>query len=87
MNMRSVQPSEAHLALRKAFETCIADHGKTLDAIEILAILSHMVGQVIAIQDQRKYGSEEVVELVWQNIETGNAEVVDRLARETGGTA
>lgn len=73
--MRSVAPIAEHLAFRKALEAAIADHGSTLDAIEILALLAHLVGQVIAMQDQRTMTPAMAMELVASNIQQGNSEV------------
>jgi hypothetical protein len=85
--MKSMTPSEQQLAFRRALEAAMAQHAQTLDAIEILAVLSHLVGQVIALQDQRTMTSQMAMAIVTNNIEHGNREVVDRLLTETGGHA
>lgn len=85
--MRSAAPNEQQLAFRHALEETIRTHGATLDAIELLAILSHLVGQVVALQDQRKYTGAKVMELVAENIEAGNRAVIEKLLSETGGHA
>lgn len=85
--MKSVQPTGAHLAFRKALEAAIEEHGKTLDAAELLAILSHLVGQVVALQDQRTVTPRMAMEVVMSNIEQGNGEAISHLLNETGGTA
>jgi hypothetical protein len=81
---KKIAPETTHMVFRKALEKAIGTEGKDLDAAVILAILSHMVGQVVAMQDQRKYTSEMVMTLVAQNIEQGNQEMVDSLM--SGGT-
>lgn len=58
-----------------------------MQADEILAVLSHMVGQVVAMQDQRRYTPDSVMHLVSMNIERGNEEAIASLLNETGGTA
>ena len=58
-----------------------------MQADEILAVLSHMVGQVVALQDQRRYTPDSVMNLVRSNIERGNVEAIDGLLNETWGTA
>jgi len=68
-------------------ESAIGEHGKTLDASELLAVLSHLVGQLVALQDQRVVTPEAAMELVSSNIEQGNAEVIARLLNEAGGNA
>lgn len=85
--MKSVAPNEQHRAFRKAVEAAIAEHGKTLDAMELLALLSHLVGQVVALQDQRKVTPAMAMEVVQSNIEQGNREVIDDLLNTTGGSA
>jgi hypothetical protein len=45
-------------------------------------VASHLVGVLIAVQDQRKVTRE----MVARNIEAGNAEAIDGLAK-TEGTA
>lgn len=84
---KSVKPNERHLKFRKALENAIRDGGSELQADEILAITAHFVGQLIALQDQRKYNSEIIMELITENIQKGNGEAVDKLIHETGGNA
>lgn len=85
--MKSIKPRADHLAFRKALEAAVAEHGKSLDAMELLALLAHLVGQVIALQDQRTVTPRMAMEVVESNIELGNRDVVDRLVHQTGGTA
>lgn len=85
--MKTVPPSEAHQALRNALTFAIIEHGKTIDAMDVLAVLSHLVGQVIAVQDQRKYTADMAMAVVIKNIERGNGEVVNHLLFQTGGNA
>lgn len=80
-------PSVHHLALRRALEGAIAQHGATLDAVDLLAVTSHLVGQLIALQDQRRYTPALVMQLVQENIEQGNSEVVNSLLLGEGGRA
>lgn len=82
--MKSVTPTAQHIAFRKALEEAIAKHGTTIDATDLLAILSHMVGQVIAMQDQRIYTPEVVMALVSSNIAQGNKEAFDSLMKSEG---
>lgn len=73
---KSTPPTPQHLAYREAIEKAMRDHGATLDALELLAITSHLVGQLVALQDQRKVTAEIALEVVQRNLEQGNAEVV-----------
>ena len=81
------KPTEQQLAFRKALEAAIRDHGATLDATELLAITSHFVGQLVALQDQRRYTADMVMDMVFANLQQGNGEVVAGLLDKTGGSA
>ncbi len=85
--LKTVAPSPEHLTFRHALEECIRREALTMQADEILAVLAHMVGQVIAMQDQRRYTPDSVMNLVSSNIERGNTEAIGMLLGETGGTA
>jgi hypothetical protein len=85
--MKSVAPSAAHIAFREALIAAVRTQGATLDVSEVLAVLSHLVGQVIALQDQRTVTPEMAMELVSSNMERGNQEAVDSLLYAPGGHA
>ena len=85
--MKSHKPSAAHTALRDDMVALIRKHGANLEAAEILAIAAHMVGQLIALQDQRKMTREMALQIVSANIEQGNQEVVGKLTNESQGAA
>ncbi len=84
---KTVTPSPAHLAYREALIQAMRDHGQTLQAHELLAINAHMVGQLIAFQDQRTMTPDEAMRIVGQNIEQGNTEALAELMGAPGGTA
>ena len=52
-------------------------HSGNLDASEMLAIAAYTVGQMVAMQDARKWTPEAAMELVAKNIELGNAHAID----------
>lgn len=85
--MKSIQPKAEHIAFRKALEAAIAQHGATLDAAELLAITSHFVGQLIALQDQRTMTPAMAMQIVSSNIQHGNREAIEPLLTQTRGTA
>lgn len=87
MNTKLTSPSPAHLAYRHAIEQAMRDHGATLQAHELLSITAHLVGQLIALQDQRVMTPAMAIELVQSNMEQGNREVVESLLNSTGGHA
>jgi len=85
--MKSLAPSAQHLQFRRALEACMQAHVGELGAMEVLAVLAHLVGQAIALQDQRKVTPAMAMDLVSSNIQQGNQEVIDGLLSATGGTA
>lgn len=50
---------------------------KHLDPMEMLAIASQLVGNLIALQDQHKVTPEMAMEVVARNIEEGNAVAIE----------
>lgn len=82
-----MKPTAQQLKYRKALEGAIDSAGRDLQAAELLAVTSHFVGQLIALQDQSKYTNDQVLTLVIENIQQGNNEAVDKLLNETGGNA
>jgi hypothetical protein len=83
--MKSVASKPEHLAFLKALEAAIAQHGQNLDAVELLALTSHLVGQLIALQNHRVMTSDMAMQIVMSNMEQGNSEAMRLLA--TGGAA
>lgn len=59
-------------------------HAAKLSAIEILAIAANMVGKIVAMQDQRKVTPAMAMEVVAKNLELGNAQVIEELAKAPG---
>lgn len=86
--MRSTPPSPTLLAARAELLEVAQRHMREVDALEILAMLSHLVGQCIAVQDQRTVSPRTALDVVYSNIERGNAEMVAQLAdAPPGGSA
>lgn len=85
--LKSCQPEAKHLAFRNALIAVIAQYGRDMPSDELLAIASHFVGQLIALQDQRVMTPAMAMEIVIQNIQHGNADVVEPLMMQTGGNA
>lgn len=73
--IKSIAPTNEMTALRNDIIAVCNKHGE-MDATHMLATLSYTVGQMIALQDQRKYTAGQIMELVSSNIEAGNAAVV-----------
>lgn len=85
--MKSVEPTAAQVAFCHALLDVMKQHGAELKAEELLAVAAHLVGQLIAMQDQRTMTPAMAMHLVQVNVERGNREVVDGLLAATGGRA
>jgi hypothetical protein len=81
------KPSAKHLAFRDALIEVIRKHGEDLSTQEMLALASHMVGQLLALQDQRIMTPQQGLEIIARNVELGNQEAVNGLLNSSGGTA
>jgi len=86
VGMRTREPSSVAKEFNDATKALLAEFKDQLNAMEMLAVTAHLVGVLIALQDQRKVTREMALELVTQNIEAGNAEAIGSL-HETEGTA
>lgn len=80
--MRSIAPTAAHLAFRASLEAAIAEHCAHVNAVEMLALVSHMLGQIVAAQDQRTMTNDMAMEIVVANLQRGNSEAVERMQGE-----
>lgn len=88
--MKLIGPTPEQLAfmadLKESMRPAIDRHPE-ITAMEMLAVTSQLVGNLIAMQDQTKVTAAMAMEVVSTNIEIGNREVIDALLKETGGTA
>jgi hypothetical protein len=80
--MKSVVPSTEHLLVRGALERILATEAANMPADQILALVAHFLGQLIALQDHRVYTLQMVQEVIQRNIEQGNREMVEAMTRQ-----
>lgn len=81
--MKSVQPTSAHIAFMNDLKATLVRH-TDLDAMELLAVASQFVGNMIALQDQRRVTPAMAMELVANNIQIGNQAAVDNILNTKG---
>lgn len=84
VSVRGRAPTEAHLAFRADLIELLKKHSGHLEAQAMLALSAHMVGQILAMQDQRKLTPAAAMEVVSANIEQGNREAIDKLCASSG---
>lgn len=85
--MKNVEPTNAQKAFRHAMLDVMKAHGADLPADQLLAVAAHLVGQLVAMQDQRTMTPRMAMDVVSMNIERGNLEAIESLLTETGGNA
>ena len=85
--MKTVDPSARHVALRDAVMNLLkAELAKgDMPSDEVLALMSYVVGQLVAMQDQRRYTPDAAMDLVNVNLLRGNADAVSALLRAPTG--
>ncbi len=54
---------------------------------ELLCLMAHITGMLIAMQDQRTMTPKHAMELVTANIQQGNFSAIEQLLGETKGSA
>jgi hypothetical protein len=57
---------------------------KGISSEELLAIAANMLGKILALQNQRTMTRDRAMAIITRNLELGNQQVVDELAK-TGG--
>lgn len=87
--MASIEPTPQMIALRKRMIDMMQAELKKDDipAHHVLAIFAYTMGQLIAMQDQRRFTSAQVMDLVSKNVEAGNRHAIEGLLGATGGHA
>ena len=79
--IRALPPSERQIACMKKLRAALDPE---LTPEEMLGIVCQLVGNLIALQDQRKYSPKAVMAMVSANIEIGNQEACREVASATG---
>lgn len=86
MKLKSIASRPEHQTLLADMKGVLRKY-EALDPMEWLAIVSVLVGQLVAVQDQRRYTSDQVMALVAENIQRGNQNAVADILGDTKGTA
>lgn len=87
MGTKAYPATAEHEALRNALLDAVRKTASAMPAEEILAVVCVLVGQLIALQDQRRFTSDAVMDLVAFNIKAGNERVINDLLLAKGGRA
>jgi rRNA-processing protein FCF1 len=85
--IKTVVPDQNLVKLRNQMLDLLKQHRDDVDKEGMLAVTSFIVGQLIALQDQRTMTPEVAMTLVQLNIEEGNQSLISQLLDNTAGTA
>jgi hypothetical protein len=72
----NIEPTAQHRAFRDDVLAVLDKHAGSLDASEMMALAAYTVGQIMAMQDARKWTPAMAMDLVAKNIELGNAQAI-----------
>lgn len=78
------EPTGAGHAFRDDWLDLLNKYVGTLDASEMLALAAYSVGQMLAMQDARKWTPEMAMEVIARNIEAGNAQAIAEASKWMG---
>ena len=81
----TLAPTPAHRAYLEELKSCLGSTGKDLESDVLLAITAQFTGMLIAHLDQRKYTPDLAMEMIMENIVTGNQAALAELNGEPGG--
>lgn len=76
MGLKPQEPTPQMQAFRNDLIALLDKHAGQLDASEILAVAAYSVGQIMAMQDARKWTPAACMELVASNMQQGNSHAV-----------
>jgi hypothetical protein len=79
-------PGDKHAKFRTEALALLTKWTGDLPADELLALMSQMLGQCLAMQDQRKHTKESAMRIITDNIEIGNHMILEQL-KDTMGKA
>lgn len=81
--MKTYKPTMAHDEFNNDVTALLRKYGDHLSAQDMLALMSQVVGKVLAFQDQRSMTPEMGLEVIRANIEVGNKQAVDLIRNAT----
>lgn len=76
---KHIKPSPVHTAFRDDMVGMLRKH-QHLPPDEMLAVASYFIGQLVAMQDQRKLTPAMAMQIVANNIEAGNQHTIAELS-------
>lgn len=81
--MKTMKAEDHHNSLLDAMKAVLQDHSD-MDAEEMLAVLSQLLGQLVAMQDQEKMTVERAQRIIEHNLVQGNQAAIEYLMQSEG---
>lgn len=85
--LKTVSPDARLTGLRETLIRTIQEEFADIRPEHAVAVLSHTVGQIIAMCDQTKVTPSMMMKVVQVNLEAGNKLAIQTMIGETKGTA
>jgi len=79
--------NETHEAARQAMLETLRPFAGEMSIIELVAVASQFLGQLVAMQDGRVYTLEQINDVVTKNIELGNQSIINEYLMNPQGSA
>ena len=76
MKIKSKVPTPNMEAFRDDLIALLRKHAGALDASDMMALAAYTTGQIMAMQDARKWSAAMALDVVGKNIEAGNAQAI-----------
>lgn len=76
MTLSSHEPQAVHIEFMRRYRLLFAECAAELPPMELLALASQVVGQMLAYQDPALHTLDEYMDLIGRNIEEGNQRAV-----------
>lgn len=84
MKTKTKAPTPQMEAFRNDLLAVLNKHAGALDASEMMALAAYTTGQIMAMQDARRWTPELAMEVVAKNLEAGNAQAIAESAKWMG---
>lgn len=73
-----------HQTFKRDVDKLLKKHCARLPPDHLLAVAAQVVGQIVALQDQRTMTGERAMAIVAENIQEGNRAIMETLAKTKG---
>lgn len=81
MKTKTKSPTPDMEAFRNDLLDVLRKHAGALDASDMMALAAYTTGQIMAMQDARKWTPALAMEVIAKNIEAGNAQAIAESAK------